>query len=151
MSVRASSTDGIREPVGPPLTTVLRRAVLDHAQREKRRVHPPLLHVGWPGAREEVFAVEAGDVLDHTLRCDVVAAMLRTARRHAPVTGAVPMLWLTRPGPLEVEDVDLAWLAAARAATGEAGVDLTLVVVNRHGWLDPRSGVRREWKRLRQR
>jgi hypothetical protein len=144
-------TDGIREPVRGPLHTVLRRAVLDHAVRERRRVHPPLLHVGWPGAREEVFAVDPGDVLDHALRCDVIAALLRGARRHAPVSGAVPMLWLTRPAPLVVGDVDLAWLAAARSATGEAGLDLTLVVVNRHGWLDPRSGVHREWKRLRQR
>lgn len=143
--------DAISEPVGRPLHLVLRRAVLDHATRERRRVHPPLLHVGWPGAREEVFAAESDDVLDHALRCDVVAALLRTARRGAPISDAVPMLWLTRSGPLEVGDLDLAWLAAARSATAEAGLALTLVVVNRHGWLDPRSGVRREWKRVRDR
>jgi hypothetical protein len=61
------------------------------------------------------------------------------------------MVWLTRAGPLDLQDVDAAWLAAARIATAEAGVSLTMVVVTRHGWLDPRSGVRREWKRLRQR
>lgn len=143
--------DGIREPVGRPLQAVLRRAVLDHGRRERRRVHPPLLHVGWPGAREELFAAEPGDVLDHALRTDVTAALLRAARRHPPVSGAVPMLWLTRSAPLEVGDADLAWLAAAWSATAEAGLGLTFVVVNRHGWLDPRTGVHREWKRLRQR
>lgn len=143
--------EGIREPVPRPLHLVLRRAVLDHAVRERRRVHLPLLHVGWPGAHEEVFAIEAGDALDHAVRQDVVAALLRAARRRAPVAEAVPMLWLTRPGPLEVGDLDREWLAAARGATAEAGVTLTLVVVNRHGWFDPRSGVRREWKRIRDR
>ena len=81
---------------------MLRRAVADHAARERRRVHPPLLHVGWPGGPEDVFAVGPDEELDHALRSDVVAALLHTARRHAPVAGAVPMLWLTRSGPLEV-------------------------------------------------
>lgn len=142
--------DGIREPVARPLHLVLRRAVLDQAVRERRRVYPPLLHVGWPGAHEEVFAIE-GDALDHALRQDIVAALLQAARRRAPVADAIPMLWLTRSGPLHVCDLDLEWLAAARGAAAEAGIALTLVVVNRHGWFDPRSGVRREWKRIRDR
>jgi hypothetical protein len=146
-----NAIDGIREPLARPLHLVLRRAVADHAARERRRVHPPLLHVGWPGGREDVFAVGPHDELDQALRTDVVAAMVHTARRHAPVAGAVPMLWLTRSGPLQVGDLDLAWLAAARAATAEAAVDLTLVVVTRKGWFDPRTDVRREWKRLRTR
>jgi hypothetical protein len=50
-----------------------------------------------------------------------------------------------------VEDLDLAWLAAARSASAEAAVALVLVVVTRSGWFDPRTGVRREWKRLRTR
>ena len=45
--------------------------------------------------------------------------------------------------------VDLAWLAAARSAYAEAGRDLAWVVVTRHGWWDPRSGLRRRWKRIR--
>ncbi len=77
----------------------------------------------------------------------MVAALLRRSRR----SGSVPMVWLTRAGELDLQDVDVAWMAAARAASAEAGIGLTLVVVNRHGWRDPRSGVRREWKRLRQR
>jgi hypothetical protein len=145
------SIDGIQEPLSRPLHTVLRRAVAEHAAREPRRVHPPLLHVGWPGGPEDVFAVGPGDELDHALRSDVVAALLHTARRQAPVTGAVPLLWLTRSGLLRVGDLDLEWVAAVRTAGAEAAVDLTLVVVTRKGWFDPRSGVRREWKRLRAR
>ncbi|MEP9365456.1 hypothetical protein ABLE68_20985 [Nocardioides sp. CN2-186] len=141
--------EGIQEPVGRALHLVLRRAVLDHAVAERRRVHPPLVHVGRPGGPEDVFAVETGDTLDHALRCDVVAALLRRSWR--PGSGSVPMMWLTRTGELDLQDVDVAWMAAARAASAEAGIGLTLVVVNRHGWRDPRSGVRREWKRLRQR
>lgn len=144
-------TGGVHEPIARPLQTVLRRAVADHAAREPRRVYPPLLHVGWPGGPEDVFVVAPDDELDHALRTDVVAALLHTSRRHAPVAGAVPMLWLTRSGPLEVGDLDLAWLAAARSAGAEAAVGLMLVVVTRQGWFDPRTGVRREWKRIRDR
>jgi len=146
-----SAIDGIQEPLSRPLHTVLRRAVADHAARERRRIHPTLLHVGWPGGPEDVFVVGPDEVLDHALRTDIVAALLHRSRRHAPVAGAVPMLWLTRSGPLEVGDLDLAWLAAARSASAEAAVDLMLVVVTRRGWFDPRTGVRREWKRVRDR
>ena len=139
--------EGIEEPVSRSTAVVLRRAVLDHAVAERRRTFPALLHVGFPGGPEEVFAVDPDEELDHALRADVVAALLQRSRR----SGAVPMMWLTRPGPLELQDVDAAWLSAARTATAEAGVGLTLVVVIRRGWADPRSGVRREWKRLRSR
>jgi hypothetical protein len=139
--------EGIQEPVGRAAAAVLRRAVLDHALAERRQRFPVLLHVGVPGGPEEVFGTEPGDRLDHALRADVAAALMQRSRR----AGIVPMMWLTRPGALEVQDVDAAWVAGARTAAAEAGVLLTLVVVTRHGWLDPRSGVRREWKRLRRR
>ena len=140
--------EGIQEPVPRALHVVLRRAVLDHAVTERRRTYPPLVHVGRPGGAEEVFAVRPDDeTLDHALRCDVVAALVRRSRR----SGSVPMVWLTRPGELDLQDVDVQWMAAARAASAEAGIGLTLVVVTRRGWSDPRSGVRHEWKRLRQR
>jgi hypothetical protein len=140
-----NSVEGIEEPVAKPMATTLRRAVLDHVRSETRRNYPALLHVGVPGRSEEVFAAHSTESLDHSLRTDIIAAMVHTARR----TGIVPMLWLTRPGPFKLQDVDAGWLAAARAATSEAGVTLTLVVVTRKGWWDPRSDVRREWKRLR--
>lgn len=139
--------EGIAEPVDPALAAVLRRAVLEHARTERRRAFPALVHVGAPGGREEVFAVVPGEPLDHGLRADVVAALLQRSRRGQ----AVPLVWLTRPGALVLEDLDAQWLSAARSAAAEAGVVLTLVVVTRSGWFDPRSGARRVWKRVRDR
>lgn len=140
--------EGIAEPVPRALAAVLRRAALGHARSERRRVFPSLLHVGNPCGAEEVFTLREGDPDDHAIRADVVAAMLQRSRRAA---GAVPLVWLTRSGPLELQDVDAAWLSSARSAAAEAGVVLTLVVVTKRGWFDPRSGVRREWQRLRDR
>ena len=140
--------EGIREPLPRATAAVLRRAALDHARAEHRRHHPPVLHVGFPGGAEEVFALTADDPRDTALLTDVVAVLLHRFRHR---TGAVPLVWLTRSGPLDLQDVDVAWLAAARSAAAEAGVALTMVVVTRHGWVDPRSGVGRTWKRLRQR
>jgi len=141
------SVEGLREPVDRSTAVLLRRAVLDHVRSERRRRFPALLHVGVPGRSEEVFAIGPDEPFDHALGADVVAALLRRGCRF----GAAPLVWLTRPGPLEVQDVDAAWLSAARTASAEAGTALTLVIVTRRGWADPRSGVRREWKRLRQR
>jgi hypothetical protein len=137
--------EGLQEPLSPELQRVLRRAVLDHATAEHRTVFLPLVHVGFPGRRETVFAVRPDEPADHALRTDVVSAMLRRVRQPGPV----PMVWLTRRHPLEPQDVDLAWLSAARSSYGELGLPLLMVVVNRHGWRDPRSGVRRSWRRLR--
>ena len=143
MRQRGSVMEGLRPPIGPDLHRLLRRAVLDHCISEPRRVHPALVHVGVPGAAEAVLAdVES---TDHGLRCDLVAAMLKRTRGGA----TTPLVWLTRTGVLEVEDVDLRWLASARAAYAEAGQPLVMVVVNRRGWRDPRSGASREWVKLK--
>lgn len=92
-----------------------------------------------------MFAVRDDEPSDHALRCDVVAAMVRRTRRPGPV----PMVWLTRAGALETQDVDAAWLASARAAYAELGLPLLMVLVNRRGWRDPRSGAACTWRRLR--
>ena len=60
-----------------------------------------------------------------------------------------PLAWLTRGGPAEVQDVDAAWLASSAQAYDEAGLALVFLVVGRHGWFDPRSGLHRTWVRLR--
>jgi hypothetical protein len=124
----------------------LRRAVLEHAGSERRRIFAPLLHVGTPGGPQALFAPGPLPATDHALRTDVMAALLR---RTSAIDGR--LVWLTRPGDLELQDLDAAWLAAARAAGAEAGVPVTMVVVTRHGWRDPRSGAGRTWKRLRAR
>ncbi|HTW15150.1 MAG TPA: hypothetical protein VMF51_08470 [Nocardioides sp.] len=136
---------GLHEPVARPLAALLRRAVLDHATSEPRRHYPARLHIGVPGGSQRVLALEPASA-DHSLRTDVAAAMLSRAP-----TGTEPVVWLTRSGDLDLQDLDAQWLAAALAACGEADRPLTMVVVNRHGWRDPRSGTAREWKRLRRR
>jgi hypothetical protein len=142
--------EGIVEPVGRAQRASLRQAVLEHVTSEHRRVFPPLLHVGVPAGRQAVFAADPDadrDLLDHASRTDVVAALLRRAAGW----GDPPLVWLTRPGELLMQDVDASWLTAARAAAAEAELPLTLVVVTRRGWWDPRSGVTRTWRRLRAR
>jgi len=130
------------DPLPRPAALVLREAVRRHAAGERRRRFAPVLHVGRPGG-QEVSAAAALSGTDHALRSDVCAALLARS-------GSVPhLVWLTRPGELEPQDIDLAWLAAARSAYAEAGRDLTWVVVTRHGWWDPRSGLRRQWQRIR--
>ncbi|KAA1416309.1 hypothetical protein F0U44_18440 [Nocardioides humilatus] len=136
---------GLREPIDRTVQRLLRRAVLDHATNEHRKLYPPVLHVGVPGVRSRQFEIEAP--LDHTLRTDAVEAMLRPAVGK----GVVPLLWLTRRGDTEPHDVDAEWSAAVQAAGGELGLTLGLVIVTRHSWHDPRTGVSRTWKRIRER
>ena len=135
----------IAEPVPEPLGSRLRAAVRDHAWRERRRVYPPALHVGVPGGTTATFRPADDADLDPALRVDVVEAMVRRVRR-AP---GPPVVWLSRPGPLDTQDVDLRWLAATAAAARELGLDLPMVVVDRRGWRDPRTGAGRTWTRFR--
>lgn len=140
--------EGIVEPVARGLYLRLRRAVLDHARSERRRVFPPVLHVGSPGGTVGDFEIAPDDATDHALRTDVVAALLRRARQ----AGSTPLVWLSRPGaPSDVRDVDLEWLAAVRSAGAELGRHLPYVVINRRAWRDPRTGVGRVWQRVRDR
>lgn len=134
----------LAEPLAPSRRRALRRAVLEHTQRERRRRHLCLVHVGTPGGSQVIVPVHDGET-DHALRVDVLAAAF------ARVPGPDVLVWLSRAGPLELQDVDAAWLAAALCAAAEADRDLTMVVVTRLGWWDPRSGVRTTWLRLRQR
>lgn len=136
--------DGLSEPLAADIRALLRRAVRDHARGEPRRVHPPVLHVGVPGGRFAALDLASAGPCDHGLRTDVIAAMRLRAR-----AGREHLVWLTRTGGLELQDVDSTWLAAARAAYAEAQAPLTFVVVNRHGWRDPRTGAGQSWSRLR--
>lgn len=126
---------------------LLRTAVAQHARSEIRRRFAPMLHAGVPGGRpgqEVVLGLSGSAGLDHALRTDLVEAVLR----RTPVSDR-PLLWLTRPGGLDLEDADLAWSAAAATARLETGLGHRFVVVTRHGWRDPVSGARRQWRRLR--
>ena len=135
----------VEEPVSRADQALLRRLVLDHKASERRHRFPAVLHLGGPGRAETGRVDESEAELDHALRCDVLEAMLRRSR------GGPLMTWLTRPGDLEVQDVDLAWLRAVTAVNGETGRSLPYLVVTREGWRDPRTGVGRSWRRLRNR
>jgi hypothetical protein len=132
----------LREPVPLPHRRLLRTAVLRLATTEHRRHVPPVLHVGVPGGPTTSVADDPD--WDHGLRTEIVGAVLR--RRRDP-----PWVWVTRSGPLTVQDVDAAWLGPIVSAAAERGVDVAYVVVTRHGWTDPRSGLSQEWKRIRRR
>lgn len=138
----------LREPLPPPTATALRRAVLDLRTGERRRVFAPVLHVGHPLRGAVASTPGTGASLDAALRADLVAALLRRAAR---TEAATPLVWLTRTGDHAWHDADAAWLGPAARALAEAGRPLTFVVVTKHGWWDPRSGVSRVWVRLRPR
>ena len=134
-------------PLAPQTDALLRRAVLDFRVSERRKAHPPVLHVGVPGATGLAYEPGHDEPMEHGLRTDLVAAFLRRTRS-APVE---PLVWITRTGELLLEDVDAVWLSAARSAYAEVGVPLTMAVVTRRGWWDPLSGRGRQWQRLRRR
>jgi hypothetical protein len=138
----------LRDPVPPPEQVLLRRAVLDHVRSIPGRTVRPVLHVGVPGGPVRDIAVRRDEPTDHALRADVVSAMVGR-RPQADGRLATPWVWLSRGGDLHLHDLDVQWLAAACTAYAEAGLDLTMVVVNRRGWRDPRSGATRTWVRLR--
>ncbi|HEY3530873.1 MAG TPA: hypothetical protein VGK78_17145 [Nocardioides sp.] len=132
----------LREPLPLADRRLLRVAVLTLARTDHRRHVAPSLHVGVPGGA--VTTVADDPAWDHGLRTEIVGAALR--ERRDP-----PWVWVTRSGPLGMQDVDAAWLGPTLAAAAERGTDVGYVVVTRHGWADPRSGLRQEWKRIRQR
>ncbi|HET9843007.1 MAG TPA: hypothetical protein VFQ01_13460 [Nocardioides sp.] len=132
----------LREPLALADRRVLRAAVLLLATTDRRRHVPPHLHIGVPGGHTTTVADDAE--WDHGLRTELVGAALRAGQDP-------PWVWVTRSGPLLLQDVDAAWLGPTVSAAAERGVDVAFVVVTRHGWTDPRSGLRQEWKRIRRR
>jgi hypothetical protein len=132
----------LHDPLSLAERRLLRSAVLQLATTEHRRRIPPVVHVGVPGG--PTTTVVDDPLWDHGLRTEIVGAVLRA--REDPL-----WVWVTRSGPLSVQDVDAAWLAPTWAAAAERGVDPVYVVVTRHGWFDPRSGLLQEWKRIRRR
>jgi hypothetical protein len=132
----------LREPLSAADHRALRTAVLLLARSSPRRRVPPALHVGLPGG--PTTTVLDDPAWDHGLRTEIVGAALRARADPAWV-------WVTRSGPLSFQDVDAAWIGPTVAAAAEREIDVAFVVVTRHGWIDPRSGLRREWKRIRSR
>ena len=117
--------------------------MLELARTETRRRHPALVHVGDPTGRVSLCPVD--DVADHALRVDVLGALLWRHREERP------LVWLTRTGPLDRQDVDARWHASFEGARQEVEVGRHFLVVTRHGWADPVTGETRTWKRIRDR
>jgi hypothetical protein len=128
------------EPLPVEVRRMLRAAVVQVAVGERRRRVPPALHVGTPGGPATTISDDRG--WDHGLRTEIVGAVLRA--RQDPT-----WIWVTRSGPLSVQDVDASWLGPTLGAAAERGIDPAYVVVTRHGWLDPRSGLCQTWRRIR--
>lgn len=134
----------LQAPVDRLTHTVLRAAVLELRESEPRVRFPARLCVGVPG-RSRVHVLDGDGPADAGHRAEVALALLHAAAADV----RRPYAWLSRPGELVVEDVDLLWGSAVRWAAGALGTTTDLVVVTRRGWVDPVSGVRREWRRLR--
>jgi len=139
-----SPVEGLSEPLARHTRALLRRAVHEHAATERRRAFPAVVHVGIPGGRVAALVLDRDEPTDPGLRTDIVAALRVRAGGHPD-----EVVWLTRSGGLELQDVDAEWFSAARTAYDEAQAPLTFVVVNRRGWRDPRSGLGQTWVRIR--
>ena len=127
---------------------LLRRAVGLLRARESRRVFDSVVHVGELDGECRSFVVRAGDLpaLDASLRTDVVSALVAELD---PALSS-PTVWLVRCGAPDLHDLDLRWLASARAAFSEQGRIIGgFYAITRTGWLDVDSGQSRTWKRLR--
>lgn len=106
-----------------------------------------VVHLGWIGTPHVTCTVSRADlpVLDACTRCEVVTRLLEEDR-----IGNSSSVWLTRAGEPELQDGDLAWLAAVSRAFGALRRRLDgLWIITRTGWLDVRTGDSRTWKRLR--
>lgn len=137
----------LRVPDPPlPQDPGLRLAVWEVRRRAAgRRRFPARLHMGLPGGHEVSFDDDPRDRLDAHLRAEVAAALLSRAL----LGDDRPLAWLSRPGEPATHDVDLAWLAAASMAGGEAGLGLRFAVLTPLGWYDPVTLTGRRWRRLR--
>jgi hypothetical protein len=129
-----------------PTRARLRLEVGRFRARESRRVFDTAVYVGRLDGPRDSFVARARDLtmMDAGLRIDVVAALVEATAEEAR------QAWITRAGIPAPHDEDLAWLAAAISGFGIHGRPLDgFYVFTRTGWLDPRSGESRTWKRLR--
>lgn len=141
-------TPGLVEPLPCDLRRGLRTLVFELLATRRVRRFPATLSVGVPGGERVVWPLEPIHPDDDpALRTEIVGALLLRVRELTDT----PCCWLTRPGEPDWHDLDAAWLAPAVAAFAEAGVSPVWVVVTRRAWWDPRSDLRRTWKRPRSR
>lgn len=105
-----------------------------------RKVSAPVFHLGTPGGRRgsEQLAIAAAPGHDAGLRADLVEQAAGLLPRLDPA----PVAWMTRTGALAPTDLDLAWLAAARAGLERHGRSLgSFFVITRSGWRELLTGA----------
>ncbi|MFS3130003.1 hypothetical protein ACLM5J_16505 [Nocardioides sp. Bht2] len=126
------------------LRPALRLAVHRLRQQNRGRLFPWLLHVGGLDGDDRSFSVTDPGRVDAGLRLDLCFALLG----HCEEPGA--LIWITRPGDVEVTATDLAWLQSAWGASRDLGRPLSpALVVTKSGWAAPFSGEQMQWQRLR--
>lgn len=112
--------------------------------------------VGHPGGPEETHVVEV--VAPPQGLADRLPAPALAALRADLVERAVDGLdgadgslcWVVREGPLDLDDLDVAWWGAAVRGFARHGLaPAGFCLVARHGWRDVVSGHGRTWSRLR--
>ena len=137
---------GLVAPLPRDLHRGLRAEVIALRQAHRGLRFPVSVRLGVPGTGGPVHVVSAEDPPDHGYRSEVAAALLCAARRPRPTP---PVAWLIRPGHLSWHDREAEWLPALVSVYAEADLPLVFVVVTKRGWYDPRSGLDKEWRRLR--
>jgi hypothetical protein len=149
----------LKDPLPLAVRAALREAVLDLKARHHTLSFPPEIQLARPGSPTIRWRVvdelssgvrSESAMLGTGLEVDVMRSLLKQPSDSSPPEHDA-WIWLARPGELTWHDLDAVWLAAARCAHEEAGWDLTMAVLTKQGWYDPRSGCSRRWKRLRSR
>jgi hypothetical protein len=119
-----------------------------------QRVFPLVVHLGRAaGPRVAVEVPWPVPVpYDDGLRFDLALALVeRWLGQDEPESdGGAAYGWVGRVGDLHVHDEDVGWRFALHRAMGAYGrTPAGFRVVTKGGWLDPATGERKEWKRLR--
>jgi hypothetical protein len=133
-----------------PLTQSERQALRTEVgslrMREQRRLFPAELCLGSYGEHRLTVALPwpLPPEYDDALLGELTDALWD--RCH----GGSRSVWLVRPGVPDLHDVDVRLAAVVERVADCRGVPASpFLVVTRYGWLEPRSGETRRWKRLR--
>jgi hypothetical protein len=112
-----------------------------------RRALPFTAYVGVPGSVRTALLHDPAH--DQVLRTDLVERVVDGLSERA-VDRATACAWVTRPGDLALDTLDLDWLAVARAGFDRHDLELpAFFVVSRNGWHEAFSGRTRRWHRVR--
>ena len=135
----------LQAPLARSTHAMLREMVLELRDAESGQRYPTVIHAGLPWGPRAAHDCSLTPTTDSGLRTDIAMGLLE----RTSIEGTRPLLWLTRPGPLSVQDCDLEWRSATQWAAGALAINPAFLVVTRQGWFEPDSGRLQEWRRLR--